>query len=150
MSGRMLPPLLATLLVFSIALAGGEPTGDLKEMQGTWSITAMERGGEKAPKIVLQGAVVVRKDKISFEIPEENGMTIKREFSFKIDALKKPKAIDFIVLDEPNKGMLAEGIYELKGDELTLCVPNGKVDSRPTEMKSPKGSLLIIMSLKRK
>jgi uncharacterized protein (TIGR03067 family) len=69
--------------------------------------------------------------------------------ALKIDPSKTPKTIDLVPLEEPNKGEVIEGIYQLDGDELKVCIPNQKMESRPTELKSPKGSSLVLMSLKR-
>jgi uncharacterized protein (TIGR03067 family) len=146
---------LTLLCVLAISLIASAATGlpkDLKELQGTWSVTTIEKGGERPPKGLQKLKVTFTTERMIMEAsaPDEKPeKAFKREFTFKIDSSKTPKSIDLVPLEEPNKGEVIEGIYQLDGDELKVCIPNQKMESRPTELKSPKGSPLVLMSLKR-
>jgi uncharacterized protein (TIGR03067 family) len=149
---RVLLILLAVGLFHSRLLDAGEPTGELKKLQGTWTITAMERGGELPPKELMKATVTITKEKMTLELKaadSPDGKGFARHHTIKIDSSTNPKAIDLTSLDEPNKGALMQGIYSLQDNELKFCIPDQKVDARPSEMKSPKGSSLILMTLKR-
>ena len=51
---------------------------------------------------------------------------------------KKPKTIDYDVIDGPTKGKKQLGIYELEGDTVKFCF--AKPDSeRPTDFKPGEG-----------
>jgi uncharacterized protein (TIGR03067 family) len=57
--------------------------------------------------------------------------------TLKIDPAAKPKAMDIIGTDGPNKGKTFLAIYELKGDTLRICYDlAGK--ARPTEFFTSK------------
>jgi hypothetical protein len=56
---------------------------------------------------------------------------------------KTPKEIDVM---HDNK--TSHGIYQLKGDELTVCIDENE-GPRPTEFKSPEGSTCLLMLLRR-
>ena len=84
--------------------------------------------------------MVVRGDQISMvALPE--GKKVK-EFRFKIDPAKMPKAIDLCVPTDQDKGKTGHGIYELEGDRWKLCFPqdDNAAKERPTSFKSEAGS----------
>jgi uncharacterized protein (TIGR03067 family) len=58
---------------------------------------------------------------------------------FTIDPTKKPKTIDYMVLEGLTKGKKQLGIYELDGDTVKFCfaVPDKE---RPKDFTSPEGS----------
>jgi uncharacterized protein (TIGR03067 family) len=74
-----------------------------------------------------------------------------KEFSFKLDPAKRPKAIDLAVSDEQDKGKIGHGIYDLDGDRLKICFPQdaNAENERPTAFKSEAGSRLVLVTLKR-
>jgi len=57
---------------------------------------------------------------------------------FALDPAKKPKAIDYDVLEGPTKGMKHLGIYEFEGETVKFCfaAPGGE---RPMEFVSKPG-----------
>ena len=76
-------------------------------------------------------------------------LTVKVECPYTIDAAKKPKEIDLKVEEGPEQERGTwKGIYELKGDELTLCLalPN---EARPTEFETKEGEKTMLLKLKR-
>lgn len=54
--------------------------------------------------------------------------------TFKLDATKKPKETDWTHAAGPSKGKTFKGIYDLRGDELRVCLSDG--DDRPAEFRS--------------
>ena len=76
---------------------------------------------------------------------------VRKEYAklaLKLDAGTTPKCVDLTVADGVQKDAVLEGVYELKGDELRLCVRVFGKD-RPTEFKSPEGSSIALLTLKR-
>lgn len=65
---------------------------------------------------------------------------------FTLDITKSPKHINIQTLDDKRQPFQMPGIYDLKGDELKVCLPfpfEGKFDhmsKRPTEFTSKRGS----------
>jgi uncharacterized protein (TIGR03067 family) len=115
------------LVAFSFLMAvrgfSQEAQGDKEKIQGTWKIVSFEAQLPKAllTKEALKSTkVVITADKITFHFGKEIDGS-----RYKIDSDKKPKTIDLIM-----DGKAAPGIYDLNGDDLTLCW-NGTDGERP-------------------
>ena len=69
-------------------------------------------------------------------------------FSFKLDPSAMPQLFDLTVAAGVQKDAVMEGIYELKGDQLRICL---KVlgQERPAEFTSPEGASVALLVLKR-
>ncbi|HEV3163008.1 MAG TPA: DUF5004 domain-containing protein [Isosphaeraceae bacterium] len=134
------------LLALGLFAAGEDPkTDDAKKdqekLQGTWTMSKLERDGEDL--LQQAGAVeVVFKDD-----------TYKNDFvaaKFKLDPSKTPKAIDVTYTEGNAVGQTFKGIYKLDGDTLTICRANDEKADRPTEFTSPAGSGKMLFVLKKK
>jgi uncharacterized protein (TIGR03067 family) len=66
------------------------------------------------------------------------------ERTYKIDATKKPVAIDM----KYTTAITYAGIIKVEGDTMTLCYTR-KADERPTKFESPEESATILIVLKR-
>jgi RNA polymerase sigma factor (sigma-70 family) len=105
-----------------------KPKSDKDALQGAWVAVSAEEGGNKAPEDKLKDIeLVFSGDKVTLPIKGES-----KEVGFKLDPTKKPKQIDFIF----SKTETAEGIYELDGDKLTLCITKPDHGDRPTKFDS--------------
>ena len=102
---------------------------ELKKLQGTWATVSIEAAGEKvtdkdkikARKLTIKG------DKYTLKVGDE-----MVQGTIEINPTRKPKRIDVKPNTGSNKGKTSLGIYELKGDNLKICLgPPGK--ERPTE-----------------
>jgi len=84
-----------------------------------------------------------------------NKMTIndegkfREEITLKLDATKKPRAVDFNYTKGPNTGKVERGIYVLDGDTLKICVNEKKDGDRPTEFSSTKANGCSLVVLKK-
>ena len=137
------------LLVVSPLLAA-EPDPakkDLDALQGAWSVESLEYNGKELKD----------KYKISFTC-KGNVMTVegdgkvRKEYAklaLKLDPTTMPKCLDMTVADGIQKDAVMEGLYEIKGDQLRICVKVFDKD-RPTEFKAPEGSNAVLLTLKRK
>jgi uncharacterized protein (TIGR03067 family) len=65
--------------------------------------------------------------------------------TYKIDTSKTPATID----STGQGGMTRKGIFEVKGDELKLCMPFMADGERPKAFASEAGSGTLLMTLKR-
>jgi uncharacterized protein (TIGR03067 family) len=87
-------------------------------MAGTYTVKEMAREGKAAPDDVRKGvsAVKIAGDKITFT---QNGKELVAKL--RADSTKKPAEIDLLPEgDQFDKGRAFKGIYELKGDTLTI------------------------------
>jgi uncharacterized protein (TIGR03067 family) len=132
------------MILFTAAARSQDAAGERKLLQGAWLPTAAEVSENpfdeatlKMMKLVLEG------DKYAVTV----GMSIDKGTT-RIDPAARPKTMDIIGADGPNKGKTFLAIYELNGDTLRVCYDlTGKV--RPTEFKTKKGELLFLATYKR-
>jgi uncharacterized protein (TIGR03067 family) len=125
---------LLTLIAASPAEDPKEAAGkEMKLMEGSWDIVSVTIDGTEAPKPDEKPILVVKGDTWAIKV----GNTINQEGTFKIDPTAKIKTID--VMQTKPDGSNRIGIYELKGDEMKIClVGDGK--DRPTAFESKSGS----------
>lgn len=124
------------ILILLGLIQGGEVTGDLKQMQGSWVAT----------HYVAEGKSWSEKDlkTLKLSIKGANGTLHLRDQifhgSYKLDESTSPKTIDITLTEGPDKGKKKLGIYEIKGDTLYLCVGALGSDRRPTRFESKPGT----------
>ncbi len=139
-------PLLFIAANLSFAGDDAKDAGKMlvKELQGEWKIVSGQKNGEDVPDKTKEAITIVFEgDKMFARHP--SGET-KDVMTFTIDPKAKPVAIDLVQKRESKK---FEGILELKGDVLKLCIHQGAVASRPTEFASAAGSEKVNVELKR-
>lgn len=141
---RLLCISLALALAISRVSRGADAAADATTIDGTWLPAAAELAGEKFPDDVRQTIrLVIADGKYTVTVGQQvdKGVT-------KLDPSTKPKSLDVIGTDGPNKGKTILAIYELSPDTLQVCYDlTGK--ARPTEFKTTKGSLQFLVTYKR-
>jgi uncharacterized protein (TIGR03067 family) len=147
---------LAIVLVLSVPAAwGGDDAKqkakkeaiekELKLLEGAWDqISVVEEG----KKIETPKGVRLRTTIRGGAYTVEGGDKIYAKGTLKLDPDKKPKALDVITTDGVVKGMVFLAIYELKGDELRMCVAQPGQD-RPTEFSAGPGSERVVQTFRR-
>jgi uncharacterized protein (TIGR03067 family) len=117
---------------------------DIDRLQGTWDIVELEIEGQKMPAGASQGSrIVINGDRFTTV-----SMGASYEGAVELDGSKRPRTIDLIFTDGPEKGNRSLGIYELKRDTWKLCLTlTGKV--RPKEFATSPKSGLALETLKR-
>ena len=63
-------------------------------------------------------------------------------------AAGRPAAMDIHGQEGPNAGRTIQAIYQLAGDQLTVCYQLG-AGERPAEFKSPAGSQVLLVHYRR-
>ena len=123
------------LTVTALLMTAGEPTGDLKQMQGTWTAASFVVEGKALSKTDLKTLkLTIKGDKGTFE---RDGKTVHGTYA--LDESATPRTIDITLTDGPDKGKKKLGIYTIKSDTLRLCAgPVG--GERPTKFVSTPGS----------
>jgi uncharacterized protein (TIGR03067 family) len=142
----ILPALALGLLIAANSSGGDVAKKDLKKLEGTWGMVSGEAKGEKLSESAIKIAkLTIVGDKYSVKLGEDTIIGIQ-----KLDPTQKPKAIDAMDTDGPNKGKTALGIYKLEKGEFTVCLAPPGMD-RPTEFttKSGTGELLHVWKLKK-
>jgi uncharacterized protein (TIGR03067 family) len=134
------------VLVVAFLVAADDPKKEIEKLQGTWKLVSLEVDGKKATKgdIKKEQKMVVEGDKFSSTVDDKHSF----KGTFKLDASKKPKAVDAVVTEGEYKGKTLLGIYEVEGDTMRACyAPPGK--ERPTEFVSKEGSGTYLYAYKR-
>ena len=127
--------------------------GDLKKMQGEWLATALDGGGQSAPKELIKGfRVTIKGDEMLILVKDHPDD--KHAATIKLDATKTPKTID-VTPAGPEKDNTIHGIYAFENGTLKIYAPNkpGNESTRPKEFKSPTeddASLLVLERVKEK
>lgn len=132
----------------AIALESVTKAGDdaKKPLQGVWLAQSMEADGKRAlAEVFGRMRFTFRFDKLyivgNFNDDREE------ECAYKVDPTKSPKHLD-ITFTKEDKTVLA--IYEVKGDELKICLRRGiSSEGRPTEFATKPDSQLVLLVLKK-
>ncbi len=116
----------------------------LRALEGHWQFTSMEVDGKAIPREMLAySRLLIDGDRFRMESAEAT-----YDGQLMIDADAVPARIDIEFNEGPEAGNRCYGLYELSGDELTLCL--GVVGaSRPESFMSRPGSGHALERLRR-
>jgi len=100
---------------------------ELARLEGSYSCVSLQQGTDKGDPEITKTLKLVVKDNQWTVYIRGKASTLA---TFTIDPTKQPKTIDLTGTMGGDKGEKYLGIYELKGDELNLCI--GDTKSRPS------------------
>ena len=134
---------LAVLLMLPAALLRADvpKTGD-KDLEGDWEVkSALKDGKDASPPV--KAVMTFKGDSATMKMGD-----MTHTATIQVDATKTPRAIDVTPQDGPEKDKMSLCIYEVKDDELNLCVADPGKD-RPKELSGKEGSGNMLITLKR-
>jgi len=134
------------VLLLPLALTGSTKK-DLDIFQGTWIAQSLQYDGQDVTN-EIKLSLIFKDDTATVEGQGD----VKTEYArikIKLDPDARPKTIDITVVAGNQKNVAMKGLYELKEDELKLCV-NVFGKDRPTAFESAGGSNIALLTLKRK
>jgi uncharacterized protein (TIGR03067 family) len=137
-------------VIFGLLLGQDAPRkNDIKNpadaFQGGWSMVLLFVNGEEVPgDQANSGELVVEED----EYRPKLGANVEAS-TFKVDATKSPKTIDFTYRSGFLKGKTIKGIYKIDGDDMTICRGLSPEKDRPNEFAAPIDSGLLLCVWKR-
>jgi uncharacterized protein (TIGR03067 family) len=107
----------------------------LRSMEGTWAFRSLETDGQPMPADMLAGShLLLDGDRFRMESAEAT-----YEGIFTIDVETEPHRIDIDFVEGPESGNRCEGLFQLDGDQLTICL--GLAGStRPERFSTAPGS----------
>ena len=116
----------------------------LRALEGEWRFVGLQVDGSDMPgAATAQSRILIDGDRFRTESPEANYDGV-----FSIDASADPMRIDIEFVEGPEAGNSSQGIFELHGDQLTICL--GVVGaSRPKGFSTKKGSGHALERLRR-
>jgi|ERR1017187_8488818 uncharacterized protein (TIGR03067 family) len=148
---RKLLAIVCVGLLIPLGAANSQDDAVKKEsakLQGDWQVVSSEEDGRATPDFIVENLkIAIKGDQITLKGVEE----LMKKFgkvTLKVDPSSTPKFIDFKVEAGSEKNNEYEGIYELKGDELKICV-SVVSRNRPDEFKTKAGSNRALFVLKR-
>jgi uncharacterized protein (TIGR03067 family) len=104
---------LTTITLLACAfVARADDKDEVKKLEGTWEVTALEGGGKELPKGKM--------DKLTIKDGKMTGFG--PEITLSTDATKKPKWLN-MTFTRDGKDLTVNAIYELNGEELKICIP---------------------------
>jgi uncharacterized protein (TIGR03067 family) len=138
---------LCVVMAQHLSSRAADEVKDAKEsLQGVWIAQSMENDGRAAPaSIVKQMRFTFKGDKLFIKGNFEDGR--EEECTYKIDPKESPKQLDFT---PPKEKKAVLGIYEVKGDQLKVCLRHGSSSGgRPTAFATKARSKLSLMVFKK-
>jgi len=115
----------------------------LKELEGTYTVTSMEKAGKPAPKDITDTLkVTIKGDEFVIVIGGD-----EKKAKVKVDPAAKPASIDITPSDGPEKGKSFPGIYKVEKGEVTITFVEKEKGERPKDFKSEGDA--IVVKLKR-
>ena len=128
--------LIGLISVLRISAAESEAAKkDLAVLQGEWSMVSGSADGQSMPDEMRKQMKRVCKDDVA---TTTMGGQVFLKAKFVLDPSKKPKAIDYEMLDGVTKGKKQLGIYEVSGDTFKSCFSKPG-EARPTDFTSMPG-----------
>jgi uncharacterized protein (TIGR03067 family) len=117
----------------------------LKELEGTYTVTALQKGGKDAPKDLTDMLKVsIKGDDFVLMVGSE-----EKKAKIKVDSSKTPHTIDITPSDGPDKGKTFPGIYKADKGEVTIVFTE-KGTERPKDLKSEGDTMLVKMKKEEK
>jgi uncharacterized protein (TIGR03067 family) len=131
---------IAFLFTACLLIGADKPSDEVKKelakLEGEWTMVSGERDGQMIPEELLKtGKRIGKGDESSVYFGDQIFMKSK----ITVDPSKKPKSMDYTVLEGRNNGKKQLGIYEINGDTAKFCFADPDKD-RPTEFAAKEGS----------
>jgi uncharacterized protein (TIGR03067 family) len=115
---------------------------DQQRLQGTWRLISGAVGGQSGGA-EANARWIIAANKIVMELED------RREGKFTLDPAKSPRRIDIVTTSSDGKTTEEiHGVYELRGDDLYVCLASGD-ESRPLNLRSSPGTRQVSLVLKR-
>jgi uncharacterized protein (TIGR03067 family) len=133
---RKLLACLALIAFTGLVIAQDAVKKETNLLEGDWTMMSGTANGRVMPKEMVKTGKRTAKDGETTIML--NGQVYFKA-KFKIDPIKKPKTIDYTMIEGPTKGKTHLGIYELDGDTVKFCFGAPDKD-RPTKFESKEGS----------
>jgi uncharacterized protein (TIGR03067 family) len=143
---RLLSPILAVVALAAAASTfAAELTDEQKKLQGSWRPTDARLGDIKIDEETLQKITFAyMDDRFTLTVGEET-----QQGTFAIDPKPSPKTLDLFYTSGPNNGSTTVAVYEVDGDNLTVCYSLNS-NNRPTELKSEGDQTRLLVKFERK
>ena len=127
------------LLAFALAACSSAST-TRPTLTGKWAPQSAELGGQVFQVENFRGATL-QLTMDTYEFAGDKG-------TYSVLSTRPPAKMDIRGREGPNAGRTIQSIYELSGDQLTVCYQLGSGE-RPIDFTSAKGSQVFLVRYKR-
>lgn len=120
---------------------------DLTKLEASWTATSVQYNGKEFLSDKFGLRFVIKGDIATVESTAE----VKKEYAkmkLKIDPGTTPACMDLTVTAGIQKDAVMEAVYQVKDDELKICIRVLGKD-RPGEFESPEGSSIALLVFKK-
>ncbi len=134
-------------LLTTVSLRGADmDNGNAAKLAGEWMCVSATNDGKAIADDTVQKLRLTLTKEGGYK--SELGKQVLFDSTYKINDGKMPNEIDLIGTEGENLGKVAQGIFKLDGDTLTICytMPGG---ARPTAFESKSGSAATLVIWKR-
>src|SRR5678815_2567064 len=111
---------LVTFILTAVAAPPADEASknDIKNIQGTWTVSYSEQNGERRSDVeeVKKMRLTIKAD--TWTLEHHNNVKDKQVAALKLDATPRPKAAEFKFSEGLPAGETILAIYELSGDDL--------------------------------
>jgi uncharacterized protein (TIGR03067 family) len=136
---------LIPLCVLGADVAGDDQAKkELDKLKGKWKLVTLEQQGMKG-EVKEANIVTISDDKY---VQTRDGKEVERG-QVKIDATKKPRTIDLVIQDGPDKGKTQLGVYELTDDTWKIALSMPGDTERPKDVAPSANPRHVLVTLKR-
>ena len=135
---------LASVFAIALVVTAGTQDADTKKLNGTWVLVRGEQDGKPLTQEVIQGPkLVIDGDRHTLTVGSD-----KMVSTHHLEPTTKPKSIDTTPTEGPYKDRTLLGIYQISGDEFTVCfAAPGK--ERPKSFTTKLGTGIFVHVWKR-
>ena len=144
-----MPALISLLLLAFLMLptrAGDGLPDDQKNIQGFWRVAQSIDAGKETPQEGEDITIVIFDGNL---IKVREGDKSHDLFQFRLLPDLAPKGIELRHLFGKRKGEQNQGIYQLDGRMLKICIQEDATQKRPTVFESKEGTALKLIVLKK-
>ena len=148
----MLRRYILPAVLLAVAAGGSTPAADgqagekdaaakaaMKELEGNWKLLRQEYKGKLVPGVdQTKEGLFIEDGKILWTVDGKDRGRQKGELT--VDPTAKPAALDVAITRGSAIGKKLLGIYELKGDKLTICWGEAGEDKRPQAFDTKTGA----------
>jgi uncharacterized protein (TIGR03067 family) len=109
----------------------------LKDLEGTYKVTVMEKAGKSAPKELIDSVKVMFKgSELTIKIGDD-----EKKAKIMVNSSKKPNTIDIQPTEGQEKGKTFPGIFKMEKNDVTLAFT--EKGDRPKEFKT-EGDVVLL------
>jgi uncharacterized protein (TIGR03067 family) len=121
---------------------------ELATLEGVWQVVSMEEGKQDRSEYWKTLQFVFKGNQLAFKGDDVLSKKLGK-ITIVVDPATTPRTIDFKVEAGSEKGLTLEGIYEVKGNELKLCIRGEAGADRPLEFATKEGTRLVVFVLRK-